>query len=183
MEDLESNRRKPSPNIPGGAGYKFGLEQDWVTICLGFWASCPNNKIPLLYSWATRILVYYPYLRLHVDNEESDRWNSSPNVPGGAGYKFGLELHIGQQFATASELHAQMIIFHCSSVGLPVSLLSLVKIACGQWRVRQMKFVPTCSRRSWIQIWTRTAHWATICTSFWASCPNNKIPSLSRCYG
>ena len=118
-----------------------------------------------------------------MDDEESDRRKPSPNVPGGAGYKFGLELHIGQQFATASELHAQMIIFHCSSVGLPVSLLSLVKIACGRWRVRQTKAIPKCSRRSGVQIWTRTAHWATICTSFWASCPNNKIPSLSRCYG
>ena len=34
-----------------------------------------------------------------------------------------------------------------------------------------------------VQIWTRTADWATICMSFWASCPNNKIPALSRCYG
>ena len=65
-------------------------------------------------------------------DEESDRRKPSPNVPGEAGYKFGLELHIGQQFARASELRAQIIRFHLSSVGLPVSLLSLVKIACEQ---------------------------------------------------
>ena len=64
-------------------------------------------------------------------DEESDRRKPSPNVPGEAGYKFGLELHIGQQFARASELRAQ-IRFQRSSVGLPVSLLSLVKIACEQ---------------------------------------------------
>ena len=49
-----------------------------------------------------------------MDDEESDRRKPSPNVPGEAGYKFGLELHIGQQFARASELRAQIIRFHRS---------------------------------------------------------------------
>ena len=47
-------------------------------------------------------------------DEESDRRKPSPNVPGEAGYKFGLELHIGQQFARASELRAQIIRFQRS---------------------------------------------------------------------
>ena len=62
----------------------------------------------------------YAELILHAEDFESSRRKPSPNVPGGAGYKFGLELQIGQQFARASELHAQIIRFHCSTAGLPV---------------------------------------------------------------